>query len=157
MQGHKYSIDLTWQGNQGTGTSGYRDYDRDYAIEVGGKPVLAGSSDPAFRGDPGKHNPEDMFVASVASCHMLWYLHLASTNGIVVTDYKDKAEGEMAMNSDGSGQFTHVTLNPVVTITDPSKAELAEKIHGDVGAMCFIARSVNVPIHHKATIIIAEI
>ena len=156
MQRHSYSVDLIWQGNQGTGTSGYRAYGRDYSIEIEGKSAIAGSSDPAFRGDSGKHNPEDMFVASVASCHMLWYLHLASTAGIVVTDYRDRAEGEMAMNSDGSGQFTGVTLNPVVTITDPSKAELAEKIHGDVGAMCFIARSVNVPIHHKATIIVAD-
>ncbi len=154
MAGHSYAIDLTWEGNKGTGTSGYGAYGRDYSINIEGKPVLAGTSDPAFRGDPEKHNPEDMFVASISSCHMLWYLHLASVNGIIVTAYRDQAVGEMTMNSDGSGQFSSVTLNPAVTITDASKVELAEKIHGDVGAMCFIARSVNVPIHHKATIIV---
>lgn len=152
MSSHSYSLKLQWQGNNGSGTSSYRAYGRDYAISIAGKPDLPGTSDPAFLGDPAKHNPEDMFLASVASCHMLWYLHLASSAGIVVTAYEDNAEAEMGMNKDGSGQFKSVTLKPVVTITDPEKAELAEKIHGDVGAMCFIARSINVPIYHEATI-----
>lgn len=152
MSSHSYSLKLDWQGNKGTGTSSYRAYSRDYSISMDGKPDMPGTSDPAFLGDPAKHNPEDMFLASVASCHMLWYLHLASTAGIVVTAYEDNAEAEMTMNKDGSGQFSSVTLKPSVTITDVSKAKLAEKIHGDVGAMCFIARSINVPIYHEATI-----
>ena len=155
MASHSYSLKLDWQGNKGTGTSSYRAYGRDYSISMDGKPDLLGTSDPAFLGDPAKHNPEDMFLASVASCHMLWYLHLASTAGIVVTAYEDNAEAEMTMNKDGSGQFSSVTLKPTVTITDASKAELAEKIHGDVGAMCFIARSINVPIYHEASVKIA--
>ena len=152
MASHSYSLKLDWQGNKGTGTSSYRAFGRDYCISMDGKPDMLGTSDPAFLGDPAKHNPEDMFLASVASCHMLWYLHLASAAGIVVTAYEDNAEAEMIMNKDGSGQFSSVTLKPTVTITDASKAKLAEKIHGDVGAMCFIARSINVPINHEATI-----
>ncbi len=152
MVSHSYSLMLEWTGNNGGGTSAYRAYRRDYTISMAGKPDILGTSDPAFLGDPAKHNPEDMFLASVASCHMLWYLHLASSAGIIVTDYTDNAEAEMVMSKDGSGQFSSVTLKPTVTIADPEKAELAEKIHGDVGAMCFIARSVNVPIHHQATI-----
>lgn len=154
MSSHSYSLVLEWTGNNGSGTSSYRAYGREYSISLEGKPELLGTSDPAFLGDPEKHNPEDMFLASVASCHMLWYLHLASSAGIVVTDYKDNAEAQMSMNKDGSGQFSSVTLKPTVTITDPEKAELADKIHGDVGAMCFIARSINVPIYHEATIVV---
>ena len=156
MPSHSYSLKLDWQGNKGTGTSSYRAYGRDYAVSMDGKPDMPGTSDPAFLGDPAKHNPEDMFLASVASCHMLWYLHLASSAGIVVTAYEDNAEAEMTMNKDGSGQFSSVTLKPTVTITDASKTELAEKIHGDVGAMCFIARSINAPIYHEATIQIED-
>lgn len=155
MASHSYSLTLDWQGNKGSGTSSYRAYGRDYVISMEGKPDILGTSDPAFLGDPKKHNPEDMFLASVASCHMLWYLHLASSAGIVVTAYEDKAEAEMVMNKDGSGQFSSITLKPTVTITEPDKAAVAEKIHEDVGTMCFIARSISVPIRHKATIIVA--
>lgn len=154
MSGHSYKINLVWTGNKGSGTSSYRAYNRDYNLEIDGKPTLQGSSDPGFLGDARKHNPEDLFLASIASCHMLWYLHLASTAGIIVTDYQDRAEGKMAINPDGSGEFVSITLRPQVTITDGSMTALAEKIHGDVGQMCFIARSIKTPINHHTTVLI---
>ncbi len=110
------------------------------------------SSDPSFRGDKSKHNPEELLVASLSSCHMLWYLHLCSDAGIVVTSYQDAATGTMEENPDGSGQFTEVVLHPVVELTDAAKAGLARELHHKVSQMCFIARSCNFPVKHEPLI-----
>ena len=90
---HRYTVSLTWNGNLGTGTSGYRDYSRNYEIVSNGKPAIQGSADPAFRGDRSRWNPEELLVASLSACHKLWYLHLAAEAGIIVTAYTDRAEG----------------------------------------------------------------
>src|SRR5690606_36990043 len=115
-------------------------YSRDYDVIIEGRPTLAGSSDEAFRGDASRHNPEDLLLAAISACHMLWYLHLCAVAGIVVTAYEDQAEAEMAMNADGSGQFTSATLRPVVTIAS-SEVELAKALHHEANQKCFIARS----------------
>src|ERR1700738_405576 len=109
---HTYTVAVIWTGNRGTGTSGYRDYDRDHETGAAGKPTIPGSSDPAFRGDPARWNPEELLVASAPPCHQLWSLHLASAAGIRVVAYRDRPVGEMAEDPDGSGRFTGVTLHP---------------------------------------------
>ena len=149
---HHYKSLLTWTGNKGSGTQNYKDYDRDYIITIEGKPTLSGSSDPAFRGDASRHNPEDMLLASISSCHMLWYLHLCSVNKIVVTEYKDPAVATMVMNPDGSGQFSSAMLQPQVTITTKSDSQKAKELHHEANKMCFVARSMNFPIDHTPTI-----
>lgn len=137
-----------WTGNRGEGTSAYRAYDRNHDISIDGKQVIAGSSDPAFRGDKTKHNPEELLVAALSACHMLSYLHVCVNNGVIVVDYVDEATGVMLENSDGSGQFTGVTLNPKVTVADSSMIEKANALHHEANQLCFIARSVNFPVHH---------
>lgn len=146
MSGHHYQVTVRWTGNLGAGTADYRAYGRNHEIEIPGKPGLAGSSDPAFRGDAARHNPEDLLVASVSACHMLWYLHLCATAGVVVTDYRDEATGEMALAADGAGRFTGVTLRPHVAIAAGSDATRAVALHEDAHRKCFIANSVNFPI-----------
>ena len=143
---HRYAVDVTWIGNRGTGTSGYRDYDRDYEIAAAGKPSIPGSSDPAFRGDRTRWNPEEMLVASVSTCHQLWYLHLAAAAGVRVVAYEDRPTGEMTEDPDGGGRFTGVTLHPIVTLAAGADAAKAEALHHDAHGMCFIANSVNFPI-----------
>lgn len=150
---HSYAATIEWTGNQGDGTADYKAYGRDHTITSGDKPPLLGSADTAFRGDAARYNPEDLMVAAVSSCHMLWYLHLCATNGIVLTAYRDDAEGTMEMNPDGSGQFSSITLHPEVTITDAALAGKARALHEDAHRMCFIARSVNFPIHHEAEVV----
>lgn len=152
MAAHVYKAKLTWTGNQGEGTSGYKAYTRDYDVACEGKAVIKGSSDPNYFGDATRHNPEDMLLAALSACHMLWYLHLCAVNSIVVTDYEDHAEGVMEMSRDGSGQFTQVTLGPRVTITAGSDAARAEELHKRAGALCNIARSVNFPVGHEAVV-----
>jgi organic hydroperoxide reductase OsmC/OhrA len=146
---HEYLTSIKWTGNRGTGTSNYRAYDRSYTITFENKPEIQGSSDPAFLGDQTRHNPEELLVASISSCHMLWYLHLCAEAKITVTDYRDTAKGTMIENADGSGIFKEVTLFPVVTITEKSMIDKANELHKKANKMCFIANSLNFPVHHK--------
>ena len=126
---HRYAVALTWTGNLGTGTSGYRDYSRDYEIAGDGKPAILGSADPAFRGDRSRWNPEELLVASLSACHKLWYLHLAAEAGIIVIGYADRAAGVMEVGRDGAGRFTSVVLRPTVTVVAGSDMELARTLH----------------------------
>jgi organic hydroperoxide reductase OsmC/OhrA len=146
---HHYKATTTWVGNNGGGTSDYKAYSRNHNIAIAGKPVLQCSSDPNFRGDKTRQNPEELLVASLSGCHMLWYLHLAAVNNVVVTAYVDEATGSMEENKDGSGQFTEVTLHPRVTVKEASMIEKANALHHQANQMCFIARSMNFPVHHK--------
>lgn len=146
MVEHLYQTALKWIGNKGEGTKNYRAYDRAYKIEVQGKPIIFGSSDLAFRGDCTKYNPEELLVASLSSCHMLWYLHLCSEAGIVVVRYQDYAVGKMNETKNGSGKFTEAILQPEVTITAESSLEQAQQLHHEAHKFCFIANSVNFPV-----------
>lgn len=149
---HTYDVTITWTGDTGEGTATYRSFRRDHVVAADGRPDIAGSADPAFRGDDTRWNPEQLLVASISQCHMLWYLHLCATAHVVVTGYVDEAHGELATNEDGSGQFTSVTLRPQVTVADPAQVERATTLHHDVPALCFVARSVNFPVHHEPTV-----
>lgn len=140
---HHYELDITWTGNTGTGTSGYREYARAHEISAQGKPSIAGSADPSFRGDPQRWNPEELLVASLSQCHMLWVLALCAQSGITVTDYTDHPSGTMIETADGGGHFTEVTLRPVVELADPRQADVLGDIHERAHRLCFIANSVN--------------
>lgn len=140
---HRYCAQITWTGDLGTGTSGYRDYSRDHDIVLDGKVRLKGSSDPLFRGDKSRANPEQLLVAALSSCHMLWYLHLCSEAGIAVAGYRDEAQGVMAEDPDGAGQFTSVELRPSVQLVDGARRVEAARLHELAHKKCFIARSVN--------------
>ncbi|HEU4856424.1 MAG TPA: OsmC family protein [Rhodanobacteraceae bacterium] len=152
---HQYQVAVEWTGNRGSGTDGYRNYGREHVIRVAGKADIAGSSDPAFRGDAARHNPEDMLVAALSTCHMLAYLHVAMLAGVVVTAYTDVAEGSMA-SAGNSGHFTEVVLHPVVTITAASDAAKAAAAHADAHHACFIASSVNFPVRCEPRIVVAK-
>jgi organic hydroperoxide reductase OsmC/OhrA len=143
---HSYAVTVTWTGNTGTGTSGYREYQRTHEISASGKSTIAGSSDPAFRGDHARWNPEDLLVASLSTCHQLWYLHLCADAGIVVEAYVDEAIGVMEESTDGGGQFVEVILRPKVRLAAGSDQAKAHALHHAAHAKCFIARSVNFPV-----------
>jgi len=156
MPSHHYSLTTVWTGNTGKGTSTYRDYERIYEVRIPQKPILLGSSDPKYRGDPTRYNPEDLLVASLSACHMLWYLHLCSDKKIICTHYSDAAEGEMETSADGNGRFTKVVLHPEVVITSEDGLKVAHDLHERAHALCFIANSVNFPIEVSPTIRVAE-
>ena len=154
---HRYTAETVWTGDTGQGTAGYRSYSRDHDLKIAGKPVIAGSSDPAFRGDTTRHNPEDLLVASASACHMLWYLHLCSDAGVVVLAYSDEATGTMVEDAARGGYFTQVTLHPRVTIARGSDAAKAAELHHPAHEKCFVANSVNFPVHHRPTTLVAGI
>ena len=146
---HRYDLTMAWTGNRGSGTSGYRDYGRDHTVRADGRPDLAGSSDPTFRGDKTRWNPELELLAALSQCHMLAYLHVCVEAGVVVTAYEDAPYGVMAQTVDGGGYFTEVVLRPRVTVADPGMAATAAGLHAEASRKCFIARSVNFPVRHE--------
>ncbi len=148
MKEHHYAMTIQWTGNLGSGTSHYKEYSRDHLIQAEGKIPLEGSSDAAFRGNHHKYNPEELLLASLSSCHMLWYLHLCADAGIVVTHYEDHPIGTMIEDLQGGGQFKEVTLRPKVKLAAAHRIEEAMQLHEKANAYCFIARSVNFPVLH---------
>ena len=153
MKEHHHQARVTWTGNLGKGTRQYTAYSRDHEIGTPGtKVMIPGSADPAFRGDPDRYNPEELFLSSLSACHMLWYLHLCSVNNITVIAYCDEAESIMNEDHDGSGRFKRVILRPEVVITQDSDQDLATTLHKKAGEMCFIANSCNFPVTHQARI-----
>lgn len=153
---HSYAVKVEWTGNTGAGTVNYRAYTRSHVIRIADKPDLLGSADPAFRGDFQKHNPEELLVASLSACHMLWYLHLCADAGIVVVDYTDDAEGTMVEENDGSGCFQGAVLRPRVAVAHGTDIIGAEANHKAAHAKCFIARSVNFPVHIQPVTVLAQ-
>ncbi|MFW5760126.1 MAG: OsmC family protein [Cyclobacteriaceae bacterium] len=157
MNTHHYSLLLHWTGNTGNGTTNYRDYERSHEISIEGKPLILASSDPSFRGDPGRYNPEELLLASLSSCHMLWFLHLCADNKIIVVDYYDQPTATMQENKEGNGRFTEAVLQPVVTVTEAWMLEKLAEIHAMANRHCFIANSVNFPVKHEASGRIAKL
>jgi organic hydroperoxide reductase OsmC/OhrA len=149
---HNYKLDVKWTGNQGTGTSNYKDFERSYNIEIENKVDILGSSDPEFRGDKTKHNPEELLLASVSSCHMLWYLHFCTENKIIVTDYVDNATAVLEVTADGNGKFASITLNPNVSVTEKTMIEQATELHKKANEFCFVANSLNFKVDHQPII-----
>lgn len=153
MKKHNYAIQLEWTGNKGSGTFDYRSYSRNHKIIIEGKPSeILGSSDPNFRGDATRYNPEELFLSSISACHMLWYLHLCSDNGIIVHQYIDNAEGVMEEQANGSGHFKKVTLKPQVIVTKTEMIDQARSLHHKASEMCFIANSLNFKVGHDPVV-----
>lgn len=152
MGEHHYTLRSEWTGNRGSGTSGYRDYDRSVTISIAGKPALQASSDKPFRGDAAKWNPEDLLLAALSECHLLSYLHACVQAGVVVVSYTDEATGRMV--EDGrAGAFREVVLHPRVTVAEPGMIAAAEAAHAQANEWCFIANSVNFAVRHEAVVV----
>lgn len=155
---HHYRITTRWTGNLGPGTAAYTAYSRSHELSAEGKAApIPGTSDPRFRGDPARYNPEELLLGALSACHMLWVLHLCADAGIIATEYSDEAEAEMCELADGSGQFTRAVLRPRMRITDASRIADAAAIHERAHHLCFIARSVNFPVECVPQITAANI
>lgn len=147
---HHYRVTVEWTGNKGQGTEDYKAYDRQFRVMAKAKADIAGSSDPAFLGDAGRWNPEEMLLASTSACHKLWYLHLCAEAGIRVESYLDQAEGTMMEAK--QGRFTQIVLKPQITLRAGDDIELAHTLHHKAHELCFIANSLNFPVLCEAKI-----
>jgi organic hydroperoxide reductase OsmC/OhrA len=150
---HHFATTLEWTGNRGSGTSDYKSYGRDHIVSAEGKHSIEGSSDRVFRGDADRWNPEEMLIAALSQCHLMSYLHVAASHGVVVVAYADAATGTMEQTSNGGGHFTSVTLRPHVTIEGGDIA-IAQALHAEASEKCFIAASVNFPVLHEPTTVL---
>jgi len=146
MSAHHYTVALRWTGNLGTGTSGYRDYSRAHELSVAGRPVIPGSSDPVFRGDAARYNPEELLVGALSACHLLWFLHLCADAGLILETYEDAPEGTMEETPGAGGQFTSAVLRPRCTFRGAPDPEVVRQLHERAHARCYVARSVNFPV-----------
>ncbi|MFR9729153.1 OsmC family protein [Saccharopolyspora sp. MS10] len=149
---HGFAVEVVWTGNTGAGTSSYRSYERTHEVRAEGKNAIEASADPVFRGEPDRYNPEELLVASLSQCHMLWYLHLAAEHGVVVVGYHDRPHGTLTENADYSGQFREVVLSPEVAVEDLASVDAAEALHERAHELCYIAKSVNFPVRLSPTI-----
>lgn len=149
-QEHDYTARVVWTGNRGAGTAHYKGYDRTWNVETSGKPVIHCSNDPLLGGDPGLHNPEDMLIAALSACHMLWFLHLASDAGIAVQSYADDPLAVGETDAQGASRFLRATLRPRIAVPAGTDLARADALHAQVHAFCFIARSVNFPVTYAA-------
>ena len=120
---HTYNATITWTGAGENGTRGYTAYSRDHEVAFPGKPVLAGSAEPSFRGDPARYNPEELLVGSLSQCHMLWFLHLAAADGVVVTGYVDNPVGTMRVEAAGADglRVAQEQTQPARPVVDPAR------------------------------------
>ena len=154
---HNYKLGVKWTGNQGTETYNHKDFERSYTIQIENKADIFGSSDPEFRGDKTKHNPEELLLASVSSCHMLWYLYLCYEAQIMVTNYVDNATAILEETENGNGKFSSITLNPIITVTEESMVEQAIELHKKANEFCFVANSLNLKVDHQPVINVAKV
>lgn len=146
-QEHLFQALITWTGASAGPTESYRAYSREFSVQIEGKAELAGSAAPTFLGDASLHNPEDLLLAAVAGCHLLSYLAIVARQGILVTSYIDQATAVMKIK-DGKMRIVEATLRPRVVVAPGTDIEKAEALHLQANQECFIANSVNFPIHH---------
>jgi organic hydroperoxide reductase OsmC/OhrA len=148
---HNFTSSIIWTGNRGEGTRVYKGYDRTWDIALPGKDIIHCSNDPVLGGDPTKMNPEDLLISALSACHMLWYLHLASNAGIVVTGYRDDPIGQGETLPNGAGRFLAAVLRPRISMQEGADLKFAGELHNQVHDFCFIARSVNFPVSYEPT------
>lgn len=142
----------------GLGTQAYHVYSRDHSVSGTTKDsIIEGSADPTFRGNAARYNPEELLVASLSTCHMLWYLHLCADHKVTVLEYTDNPVGIMLERQRGMGFFNKVVLRPEVLIADPSQEEQAKMLHKQASQYCFIANSVTFPVLHEPIIRVAPV
>ena len=153
---HQYELKLVWSGAQQGPTETYASYSREYRIEIKGKPPIAGSADPVYRGDPALANPEDMLLAALSACHMLSYLAVCALGKIKVVAYEDAASGTLAETQPQRSAFTDVLLRPRVVIAAGGDIAKAKALHEQAHKICFIANSVNFPVRHEPEISVAS-
>lgn len=151
---HHYAVNIEWTGNRGAGTSNHRAYGRDHLLRADGKPPIEGSSDRVFHGDASRWNPEELLMSALTQCHLLSYLHVATSAGVIVTAYSDSAVGTLHTTADGGGRMTSVTLRPVVTVESVDMVDRAMSAHKEASRKCFIAASVNFPVEHEPQILV---
>jgi organic hydroperoxide reductase OsmC/OhrA len=152
----EFTVNTTWSSVNEQDSSKVYSNSKTHKVHIKDKESLTVSAAKEFKGDKTKHNPEDLFLSALSSCHMMSYMYLCDKNKITLIDYSDETLGTLLVNADGSGKFISIVLSPIVTIIEKNKIDLATKLHEEANRLCFIANSSSVPITHKPKILIAK-
>lgn len=141
------SVDISWQGQ----STSDQMYSRTHVWRFDGGAEIGASASPAIVpppcSDPALIDPEEALIASVSSCHMLFYLSLAANAGYEVGQYHDAAEGMMLADADGRMSITHIKLRPRVSFVSDAPNDASDQVlHGLAHTKCFIANSLKAQI-----------
>jgi organic hydroperoxide reductase OsmC/OhrA len=135
---HRYRVTAAWRGSTGVG---YEAYDRRHRVRAAPADVtLDLSSDPAFRGDPRRLNPEALLVAATSSCQLLSFLAVAARARVDVVDYRDDAEGEMP-EADQPVRITRIVLRPRITVRGEVEASRLRQLVEVAHRECYVTSS----------------
>jgi organic hydroperoxide reductase OsmC/OhrA len=150
---HVYETSLEWDGSTAVG---YESYDRTHSLSVpGAGRTLALSADPAFRGNPGLLNPEQLLVAAASSCQLLSFLAVAARSGVEVVSYRDHAEGLMPEDSKPM-RITRILLRPAIVVRGDTPQERVLRIVQKGHEECYIANSLAAEVEVQPTVTTAE-
>lgn len=142
-----FKVQTQWQ-------KGQLENAKSHVAAIASKVDLQISAAHQFKGDATKHNPEDLLLSALSSCHMMSYFYVCQQHGIDLVDYHDNATGILELRSDLSGGFSRVELNPIVTIATGTDKSLAMDLHKKAHELCFIANSVNFEVVITAVILL---
>jgi organic hydroperoxide reductase OsmC/OhrA len=140
-----FQSQVRWTGSYVPGQAGARSYTRDLEVEPAGKTPIRGSAGARFFGDESRYNPEDLMLASLAECHLLTYLALATKAGIRFETLSIQISGVLG-SAAGKTRFVSATLTPQATFAAGSDETLAYALHREAHEQCFMSNSVNFPI-----------
>ncbi len=147
MKEYSFKSKVEWTGNMGSGTFDTRTYEKSHTISVPNKEQkIYASSSSFFRGDETKLNPQELFLSSISSCHLMWFLQFCADNEVIVLEYIDFPEGVIKEDSNGTGKFDKIILRPTIIVSEKSMIEKAILLHQEINKKCFVANSCNFPI-----------
>ena len=150
---HQFNAQLNWNLKEKPDNFKGRFYTKNHSISFDQKTDLEISAAKTFKGDPTLHNPEDLLLASLTSCHMMSFLYCCSVENLEVLKYVDNSELILNVNSDGSGKITKAILNPLVKFATEVEIFDLNLLHKKASKLCFIANSCNFTIEVNPNLI----
>ncbi|MHC5202267.1 OsmC family protein [Myroides sp. LJL119] len=149
---YEFYANLSWPISHDTGSEKGKQI-KNHLIEISGKSDLQISAAKEFKGDPFLHNPEDLLLSSLMSCHMMSYLYACKQNNLVIDSYQDSGKATLELHLDGSGKIIQVDLYPRVVVQRSNEIDLAQELHKTASKLCFIGNSCNFPIYCHPTVV----
>lgn len=150
---HRFACHTVWRGEMAEPVDP-KSWRRDHVVEMAGKPPLEGSSSSAFFGDDAKHNPEDLLVAALSSCHMLSFLSASARARLRIVAYEDRAEAVLSQQG-ANFRFTEAKLRPRITVAREEDLPKAREMNELARKICFVANAVNFPVRDEPEFLVA--
>lgn len=151
-QEHRFACRTVWRGAM-EDPPDPKTWRRGHVIEIAGKPDLLGSTSSAFYGDDSRHNPEDLLVAALSSCHMLSFLSASARARLRIVAYEDRAEAVLSL-VERRFRFTEAILRPRITVAREADLAKAREMNELARSICFVSNAVNFPVRDEAEFLV---